>query len=1174
MDVAQYVRAANQKAGADEAMVASAKAVGQSLAEIDAAAKKATPGVSSLSRSYIEGYSQAAKFESAIRSVGNALDRGMDPARAAAALDGVYRKFGQTADAARLAQQGYVSLAPVVQALNSHMAATAEIADRAAAATSRLAQAQATQSRINASFGIGAAPSASARASASAFLEADQQAVAKLNQAYNPLIVNEERRNKALREATALQSRGSLSGEQYEATIANINRVHDDTKRALEGAYTATGKYTSGVGLARHELINLGRQVQDVGVSLASGQSFTTVLIQQGTQIADIFAASRGSVVGFFRSLPAMIAPALGPIAAVVAGATAIYSAFAVLGERQALSNSLLGIGRAAGVSGDAFDQLAKDASVAADTTVSKSRLIAAEYARLGQLATSSLPQLAKITKDYARVTGQDAPEAAKELAAAFRDPVRGAEMLSEKLGALDSTTLRAIRTASDYGDRLRAQKLLMDEVARATEGAENAQSKFDQAWERFISKPLDRAKQSIGNALIGPNDRERLAEINSELATLEQRLQAGTSAPGKDYQLKAEIANLRQRRSELEATLKVEDEAARNRAKRVEGNQRVNSADGLLQGAQRDELAYRLATQAITAYEKSIEELTQRRNALVASGDTGAGLDARKFAEINSQIKEQSIALERAKAQAADYAKATGGLTTEQIKANAAADIRMKAANDATVAERRATAEALARNDMLGTATTAQERDNAAKLAAKQIDADAARSAAESRRSANDNVQSLGREEAAVRSLGSASADVAKLRQQAVQISRSTGENQSVVLERLMREEIARTNKELTLKVAQSKEAAAVEASVNAATRSGNLSETQRSELLQRRNALEQERRQLIAVGITDQSSLNQRLTEYGNALAAANTEAVKGRALGMLYGQAEQISMLELEIASIGKNEAERARLVATMRAEQDLRRQGISLKSEEGQAYLANAQRIAEMTTLRDRMVEIQNIGRDALKGFLSDLRQGKSASEALKNALDRVADKLFDIASNQITNGLFGTSSGSGGWLASIVSALFGGSSGGSAGGGWATVTQKSAKGHAFDYGNVIPFARGGAFTNRIVDRPTLFPFAKGTGLMGEAGPEAIMPLRRDSAGRLGVAAAQGGAQFNMQVINNAGAEVKTEKRKNDSGGFDIVTMIDTAVADRISTPGSDSRRAFQTQFGGKTQLTRR
>ena len=54
-------------------------------------------------------------------------------------------------------------------------------------------------------------------------------------------------------------------------------------------ASKATAEFGKQTGLARHELINLGRQAQDVGVSLVSGQSPFMVLVQQGSQIADVF---------------------------------------------------------------------------------------------------------------------------------------------------------------------------------------------------------------------------------------------------------------------------------------------------------------------------------------------------------------------------------------------------------------------------------------------------------------------------------------------------------------------------------------------------------------------------------------------------------------------------------------------------------------------------------------------------------------------------------------------------------------------------------------------------------------------------------------------------------------------------------------------------------------------
>jgi len=87
------------------------------------------------------------------------------------------------------------------------------------------------------------------------------------------------------------------------------------------------------------------------------------------------------------------------------------------------------------------------------------------------------------------------------------------------------------------------------------------------------------------------------------------------------------------------------------------------------------------------------------------------------------------------------------------------------------------------------------------------------------------------------------------------------------------------------------------------------------------------------------------------------------------------------------------------------------------------------------------------------------------------------------------------------------------------------------------GHVVPFASGG-----IVSTPSYFPMRGNIGLMGEAGSEAILPLRRGADGSLGVAAAGGGGPVN--VVFNVTAQDAASFRKSEA---QITGMLARAVS---------------------------
>ncbi|MGN7715349.1 phage tail length tape measure family protein [Agrobacterium radiobacter] len=135
------------------------------------------------------------------------------------------------------------------------------------------------------------------------------------------------------------------------------------------------------------------------------------------------------------------------------------------------------------------------------------------------------------------------------------------------------------------------------------------------------------------------------------------------------------------------------------------------------------------------------------------------------------------------------------------------------------------------------------------------------------------------------------------------------------------------------------------------------------------------------------------------------------------------------------------------------------------------------------------------------FFDGLRQGESVWEAFGNAGVKALQRIADTLMNDVLNSMFSVSSASSGSGGGLFSGLLGGL-GSLFGGGKGAFP--SAPGGLYAKGGTFLDGISG-YSNQVVNRPTMFAFAKGTGLMGEAGPEAIMPLTRDASGRLGVSA---------------------------------------------------------------------
>lgn len=163
------------------------------------------------------------------------------------------------------------------------------------------------------------------------------------------------------------------------------------------------------------------------------------------------------------------------------------------------------------------------------------------------------------------------------------------------------------------------------------------------------------------------------------------------------------------------------------------------------------------------------------------------------------------------------------------------------------------------------------------------------------------------------------------------------------------------------------------------------------------------------------------------------------------------------------------------------------------------------------IRKQREEIEHY-RETYRGFFSTmidgLREGQSVWQAFGNAVMSVVNRIIDRLLT-MDGGVLDKLVGLGGSLFGLASPLVR-----DVNSTIAANPELFANGAAF---GTEKFAQGGAFTNGIYSKPTLFKFANGTALgeMGEAGPEAVMPLKRGANGALGVQLH--GAQQTTRVV---------------------------------------------------------
>lgn len=906
--------------------------------------------------------------------------------------------------------------------------------------------------------------------SASTFMEADAEAARRLTTEYDQLTAAQQRRDAALKQANELLARGAIEEQQHGRITAGVVRVYDETERALARTGVAVDKYKSGMGVARHEMVNFSRQLQDIGVSLGSGQSPFTVALQQGTQIFDIFSTSKSGPIDFFKQAAAGVGRFALSLGGAVTGAVGLGAALAVAGNRwaesqRAIETSLMGIGRGSGQTVDSINKIADAAANAGRISAGSARQIASAFAGTGQIDKSliSTNLVDTLSRGYGRLTDQSQVDAGKGLAQALASPTAGAQELEKRLGKLSDAQMEFIRTSEASGNKIEAQRALLSAINEPLSTAATNTSIWARAWEA-VAKGASSAADAIGRAVSGPSQEDEIRRLQS---SIDARTRRGQNFYGLNVGSSRSV--IAQEQAELDVLLRAQRrnrEAAEFGRAEAASNNLSRQAGGIARGISTDAGRRLGLEEQLSVLEKAFGD----SSVLKKLGPTGAVV-AESIERLKSSLENFETTNQRIARDFQLQAQQIDAYTLEQRAAVEAERARLEAIR-AGRGELQAGVEAEQARTRTIMEANRQLRDTARDLK----DAGSLIGLSPFQRSLRENANTSRRERETLTMSPGAAADSYRnpFGGTARTVGAGGGLTRDQTLDLIMQYESGGRNIHQNIVGPNGGYNPSTGTITGPSSAQGYFQMTNPTwrdaarmagiDLKQFPTAMsasyEDQRKAagalLDARGVSPWAPYNAGLrgalagqgvkgANDNNTARDANTirEAYEGWNTPLANANRQldaNISLQQRAQQTYAMSTAEITTAAEKQKLLNEYAAQGIPITDDLAKGideYARRAGMAAQASEMFGKSLEamktVGDLGRDTIKGFYSDLRNGASGVDMLRNALDRIASKLLDMAVNDLFGKAFGNNAqglfGGGGFFSGIGSWFSGGGGGG-------------------------------------------------------------------------------------------------------------------------------------------------
>lgn len=879
-------------------------------------------------------------------------------------------------------------------------------------------------------------------------------------------------------------------------------------------------------------------QFTDIATQLAGGQNPMLILLQQGGQLKDMFggvgnaAKAAGGYLVTLLTNPVVLASA-----AVAALGYALYKTSVQL---TAYESALITTNNYVGTSVGQFVALRNGLEGVNGT---QSAVIDAftEIAATGKITGAAVNDITAATVNFSRITGSEIEKVVAEYASLSKKPSEAIISLNEKYHFLTASIYAQIKALEDQGQTLKATELAQTTLAAAQEDmskrlTENA-GLVKRAW-LSVKDTFSEVLYMIGR--IGKeDDASSLVAINKQIDFLQSTMYTKS---GKIIEsVKREVSVLEERRAVIQKTVDEQNKQSERVAKETQDREtNLNAYRGILdlqtKSANQAQKSVRMENEIAAArklyadaakgdttaqnltkqytLEQAISDIRERYK------DKGQGASADRLAGLKAEQQAIELDIANLREFGSAYDKVTENAKKLFTINNQLADNRTDPKKRKDLLEEKALLEQITqveqtRNNLIESAKGAQKWDE---VRSKSIAATAG---------INDHIDALRAGEAETARMTATQKLLAQAEDEAAysmdMMTRSAAANSVEVLRnQVAAESLAKAEQEVSkikkeTAVINEKGSASVESLIakykeeEASVSLSNQQREKRSALLE----IEKQRAQSVAVLQAQLTQLSTQYTEESKLKTAAINEqitALNNQAAAQARVVAAQPDRKALEGSSVGQD------ALGAFNSFYD----GLQTRQQLMADFFSQS-----YSTMSDALTNFTTTGKLDFKSFTASVL--KMISEMMV--------KMLLLKAIQYGVNAFGGGVG----VSTIGSQDFMGPVG----------TRVAAKG-AYFTGSVAKFAKGGTFTNSIVSRPTPFKFANGggfgDGLMGEAGPEAIMPLARGPNGKLGIQASGGGGNnitINV-VVNSDGSSQTVTEGTSEQDGRALGDMIKQSV----------------------------